>query len=37
MENKGLIMARFVDFDVTTTNAVPLQPDVKFSEKFSFC
>ena len=37
METKSLILARFVDFDVTPTNVLPWQPDVRFSEKISFC
>ena len=37
METKRVILARFVDFDVTPTNLLPWQPDVRFSEKFSFC
>ena len=37
METKRVILARFVDFDVTATNVLPWQPDVRFSEKFSFC
>ena len=31
-----MILARFVDFDVTPTNVLPWQPDVRFSEKCSF-
>ena len=30
METKRIILARFVDFDVTQTNALPWQPDVRF-------
>ena len=37
METKRVILARFVDFDVTPTNVLPWQQDVRFSEKFSFC
>ena len=37
METKRVILARFVDFDVTLTNMLPWQLDVRFSEKFSFC
>ena len=33
METKRVILARFVDFDVTPTNMLPWQPDVKFSQK----
>ena len=36
METKRVILARSVDFDVTPTNVLPWQPDVRFSEKFSF-
>ena len=37
METKRVILARFVDFDVTPTNVLPWQQDVRFSEKFYFC
>ena len=36
METKRVIVARFVDFDVTPTNVLPWQPDVRFSEKILF-
>ena len=32
METKRVILARFVDFDVTPTNDLPWQPDVRFSQ-----
>ena len=31
METKRVILTRFVDFDVTPTNALPWQQDVRFS------
>ena len=36
METKRVILARFVDFDVTLTNALPWQPDVRFSKNSLF-
>ena len=36
MDTKGMILARFVDFDVTPTNVLPWQPDVRFSENSLF-
>ena len=36
METKRVILERFVDFEVTPTNVLPWQLDVKFSEKFFF-
>ena len=33
----GVILARSVDFHVPPTNALPWQPDVRFSRKFFFC
>ena len=36
METKRVILARFVDFDVTSTNVLPWQQDVRFSQKFFF-
>ena len=37
METKRVILARSMDFDVTPTNALPWQPDVRFHQTFSFC
>ena len=37
METMRVILARFVDFDVTLTNGLPWQPLVRFSKKISFC
>ena len=37
METKRVILAIFVNLDVTPTNALPWQPCVRFSKKFSFC
>ena len=37
METKKVIFVRFVDFDVTPTNVLPWQLDVRFSPKFYFC
>ena len=37
METKRVILAIFVDFDVTPISALPWQPDFRFSLKFSFC
>ena len=34
METKRVILARFVDFDITQTNVLSWQPDVRFSPKF---
>ena len=31
-----MILARFVDFDVTLTNVLPWQPDVRISKKIFF-
>ena len=36
METKRLILARFVDFDVTPTNLFPWQPDIIFKKKTFF-
>ena len=36
METNRVILAKFVDFDVTQTNMLPWQPDVRFSEKILF-
>ena len=36
METKRVNLARFVDFDVTLTNVLPWQPDVRFPPKFFF-
>ena len=36
METKRVNLARFVDFDVTPTNVLPWQLDVRFSPKFIF-
>ena len=36
METKGVILARFVDFDDTLTNVLPWQPDVRLSKKICF-
>ena len=36
METKSVVLARFVDFDVIPTNALPWQPNVRFSQKFFF-
>ena len=32
METKRMILARFADFDITLTNPLPWQPDVRFSK-----
>ena len=37
METKRLILARFVNCDVTPTNMLPWQPRVRFFKKISFC
>ena len=36
METKREILARSMDFDVTPTNALPWQPDVRFHKKIIF-
>ena len=36
METKRVNLARFVDFDITPTNVLPWQPDVRFPPKFFF-
>ena len=36
METKRVILARYVDFDITPTNVLPWQPDVRFSENYLF-
>ena len=37
METRRMILARLVEIDVTLTNMLPWQPDVRFSKKISFC
>ena len=37
METKRVILARFLDFDVTPTYVLPWQRDVRFSPKLFFC
>ena len=37
MGTKRVILARFVDFDVTPRNALPRQPHVRFLKNISFC
>ena len=37
MDTMRVILARLVDFDVTPANALPWQPDIRFSEKLSLC
>ena len=37
MKTKRVILARFVDFEVTPTNVLPWQPCVRFKKKISFC
>ena len=37
METKRLILARFMDFDVTPARVLPWQPNVRFSTNLSFC
>ena len=36
IETKRVILARFVDFEVTLINVLPWQLEVKFSKPFSF-
>ena len=36
-DDHDLIWARFVDFDVTLTNASARHPDVRCSKTFCFC
>ena len=36
METNIAVLARSVEFDVTPTNALPWQPDVRFSKKSLF-
>ena len=36
METKRGILARFVDFDITPTNVLPWQPDVRYQKSYLF-
>ena len=36
METMRMILARFIEFDVGPTNALPWQPDVRFQKKSQF-
>ena len=37
METKIMVLVRFVNFDVTLTNVLPLQPHLRFFKTFSLC